>query len=109
MTFGVYQLKQSLSYTKEHLDINGNYIFELYEEKANILHVKINSRHQSQTVHNIWIEFDHRLKLKEGQNPIMNWYCSCKAGARILGMCAHITSVIWYLGVARNNKKLTKH
>ena len=36
----------------------------------------------------------------------MNWYCTCKAGARILGMCAHITSVIWFLGVGRHNNQL---
>jgi hypothetical protein len=106
LTFGIYQLKQALSYTYKHLDENGNYIFELYEEEANILHVKINSRHQSQVVHNIWIEYDHLLKLTEGQNPIMNWYCTCKASARILGMCAHITSVIWFLGVGRHNNQL---
>jgi len=57
-------------------------------------------------IHNIWIEYDHRLKLTEGQNPIMNWYCTCKTGTRILGMCAHITSVIWFLGVGRHNNQL---
>ena len=30
LTLGVYQLKQALPYTKEHLDKDGNYIFELY-------------------------------------------------------------------------------
>jgi len=29
LTFGIYQLKQALSYTYKHLDENGNYIFEL--------------------------------------------------------------------------------
>jgi len=104
LTFGIYQLKQARSYTNEHLDEQGNYMFELYEEEENILHVKLKSRHQSQTVHNIWIQYFPLFKLTEGQSPITDWYCSCKAGARILGMCAHITSVIWFLGVGRHLK-----
>ena len=62
LTFGVYQLKQVLSYTREHLDENGNYVFELYEEEANILHVKLKSRHHSQTIHNKWIQYYALLK-----------------------------------------------
>ena len=70
LTFGIYQLKQARSYTNEHLDEQGNYMFELYEEEENILHVKLKSRHQSQTVHNIWIQYFPLFKLTEGQSPI---------------------------------------
>ena len=41
-------------------------------------------------------------------HPITERYCDCKAGARVFGMCAHITSIIWYLGIGRHNNKLTK-
>ena len=105
---GVYQLKQALSYTKEHLQEDGKYIFELFEQDKNILHVKLKSRFSSQTIHNIWIAYYPLLCLTEGQNPITDWYCSCKAGARIFGMCAHITSVLWYLGIGRHIKTVTK-
>lgn len=104
----MYQLKQALPYTREHLDTDGNYIFELYEEEIDILHVKMRSRHSSQVTHNIWIGYGSNLKLTEGQNPISERYCSCKAGARIFGMCEHITSVIWYLGIAGNDSNHLK-
>jgi hypothetical protein len=38
----------------------------------------------------------------------MNWYCTCKADARVLGMCAQITSVIWFLDVGRQLKNPRK-
>ena len=31
----------------------------------------------------------------------MSWYCRCKTGARVVGVCAHIAAVLWYLGYAR--------
>lgn len=30
------------------------------------------------------------------------WYCRCKTGARVVGVCAHIAAVLWYLGYARH-------
>ena len=32
---------------------------------------------------------------------LLGWYCTCKAGARVVGCCAHIASVVWYLGWKR--------
>lgn len=101
LTMGVYQLKQALPYTIEHINADGQYLFELFEEELDILHVKIKSRYSSQLVHNIWLSYNPTAKLTEGQTPIKEWYCDCKAGSRIFGMCAHITSLIWYLGIGR--------
>ena len=36
LTFGVYRLKQARSYTGEHLDEKGNYIFEMFKEETNV-------------------------------------------------------------------------
>ena len=57
-------------------------------------------------IHDAWIEYNQNLRLTERQNPFLNWYCTCKAGARVFGMCAHITSVLWFVGYARNNPEL---
>jgi hypothetical protein len=103
LTCGIYQLKQARSYTNEHLDENGNYIFEIFEEEAFLLRVKIKSRFRSQTIHGTWIQYS-----KDSENPIKNWYCDCQSGARTLGACAHVTSVLWYLGIARHDEKLLK-
>jgi len=95
LTFGIYQINQAKNYTAEHLDENGNYLFEVFDcsENESIIHVKIRSRFTSQTIHDCWIKYDPNLSSKEGQSPISNWYCMCKCGARVFGMCAHITSV----------------
>ncbi len=110
LTFGIYQPYQAISYTYEHLDKNGNYEFEFFEysDFENVLHVKIRSRHSNQLVHDLWIKYDYELTLQNGQSPISNCYCTCKCGKRIFGMCAHITSVIWFLGVARHDKNKMK-
>lgn len=73
-------------YTREHLDSNGYYFHELYQVEKDILHVKIG--------YNVGIGHSPDFKLTEGQNPISDWYCDCKAGARFFGMCAHITSIM---------------
>jgi hypothetical protein len=104
---GVYQLKQAKSYTAEHLDENGNYLFEIYEEEQeSIIHVKLRSRFSSQTIHDLWIKYDSKLTLQEGQQPIISKYCTCQQGARTFGICAHVTSVLWFLGIARFDEKL---
>ena len=105
-TLGVYQFNQAESYTREHLDSNGDYLHELYQVEIDILHVKIGSRFTKGAHHNVWIGYGPDLKLTEGQNPISDWYCDCKAGARVFGMCAHITSIIWFLGIGRHQKTL---
>jgi hypothetical protein len=101
-------MKQALSYTAEHLDSEGTYIFELFAEEINIIHVKLRSRHFGSVVHDIWIKYDSSLKLSRSQDPVRNWYCTCKSGARVFGLCAHVTSILWFLGVAIHDSNLTK-
>ena len=103
LTFGVYQLKQSKSYTQEHLNDNGEYEFEFIDYDEGIIRVKINSRHKSQTIYNTFIKYNKSLN-----SPIDGWYCDCRAGARVAGCCAHVASIIWFLGVGLYDKKLLK-
>lgn len=94
MTF--FQIKQSISYTEEHLDPDGMYDMQVCKFNERILQIKIQSRHVSSKIHKIWIEYDG------AEGTIEGWYCTCKAGARTLGCCAHIALVIWYLGYYRH-------
>jgi hypothetical protein len=103
-TFGIYQLKQAKSYTVEHLASHEDYTVELLENEKNLIRVKIPSRHKSQKIYNIFIRFSLRSK----QKPIEGWYCDCVAGARNVGSCSHVASVLWYLGVARNDQTKLK-
>lgn len=43
------------------------------------------------------------LDLKR-EHAVTSWYCCCKSGARVVGTCAHIASVIWYLSFARHSR-----
>jgi hypothetical protein len=95
LTLGIYQLKQARSYTQEHLSDTGSYNVFLHKQNADVLRVKIQSRHVASKVHNLWISYDH--------SDITGWYCQCRAGARVIGCCAHISSVVWYLSHARHN------
>ncbi|GFU21941.1 uncharacterized protein TNCV_3284091 [Trichonephila clavipes] len=43
-----------------------------------------------------------------GHNPNIEMYCQCKVGARLVGCCAHVASVFWYLRYWRHNHTQTK-
>lgn len=45
-------------------------------------------------------------KAAEDNDPILGYYCTCKAGARTLGCCAHVASVLWFLGWARHQQNI---
>lgn len=103
LTLGVYQIKQAKSYSKDHLNEDGDYEFEMIKLDSSIIKVKMNSRHASQTIYSVFIEYDKSDK----KDPIKSWYCDCKVGARTVGCCSHIASVIWYFGLEVYEKKLS--
>lgn len=65
------------------------------------------SRFRNNTIHQQWIAYitgdDND---DEEENPIMGYYCTCRTGARTLGTCAHIVSILWYLGFARHQQQV---
>ena len=67
-----------------------------HKEYDGVLKEQIRSCHTSNKTYNLWIEY------AQGLNPITWWYCGCRSGARTLGCCAHVASVLWYLGYYRN-------
>ncbi|KAK3107904.1 hypothetical protein FSP39_024854 [Pinctada imbricata] len=97
ITVGVYQLKLAKSYTVEHLNDDGDYMITINDDISDILRVRIQSRHMTSKTYMLWIEYNHIC--------IKSWYCQCKAGARVVGACAHISSVLWYLCFARHNSE----
>ncbi|XP_062568569.1 uncharacterized protein LOC134230745 [Saccostrea cucullata] len=92
LTLGVYQIKLAKFYTQEHVNQDG---FEIWVDqfKPGLLAAKIQSRHISSKCYLCWIKFEDGV--------VTSWYCRCKSGARVVGTCAHIASVIWYLSFAR--------
>ena len=100
LTLGTYELKQARCYTLEHLSENGDYKIEIHPEAEDLLRVRIQSRHSGFKRYFLWIQ----LSPDDETDPVQSWYCQCKAGARTLGCCAHVASVIWYLGFARHEE-----
>ena len=41
----------------------------------------------------LWLQFN--------LSEITAWYCKCRAGARVVGVCAHVAAIVWYLSYAR--------
>ncbi|CAF3713984.1 unnamed protein product [Rotaria socialis] len=94
LTLGTYQLIQAKSYTVEHLSVDGKYVVKVAKDRTDLIKAKIQSRHKSSVAYDVWIRYSSRT--------ILGWYCTCRAGARIVGCCAHCASIIWYLSFARH-------
>lgn len=94
LTLGIYQIKQAKSYTREHFDSEGEYQIFLHKIEDGLLHIKLQSRHTSAKKYDLWIQYNDM--------NIIGWYCKCKAGARVVGMCSHIASVVWFLSNGRH-------
>lgn len=106
LALGTYQLKLVKSYCSEHLQ-NGMYTIEIYreaaledlpdfgiDEDAWLLRGRIQSRHVRARKYYCY--------LLVRNNDIIQRYCTCLTGRRTVGTCAHIVSIIWYLGHARH-------
>jgi hypothetical protein len=98
-TCGVYQIKQTSAYAKAHLyDNNGQFEFQLSISDDDILRCRLHSKHSSTTLYFLCIHFDKF----DNSDPIKDHYCQCKSGARNLGCCSHVATVLWYMGYARH-------
>jgi len=93
LTMGIYQLKQARSYTAEHTHDGGTYDFFIHRQSPTLLRVQIQSRHTQSRLYNLWLEYS--------STAVLQWYCQCKVGARVVGCCAHVAAVIWYLSYAQ--------
>ncbi|XP_033725211.1 uncharacterized protein LOC117315175 [Pecten maximus] len=98
LTLGVYQLKLARAYTQEHMSDTGGYDVCVCKVDANLISAKIQSRHINSKTYQLWVFFD--------ECTVQGWYCKCRAGARVVGTCSHVASVVWYLGFARHLDKI---
>ena len=83
-------------------------LFQLdtYRDNLGIIRVRIFSRFHNATKHQLWIAYigpedAENEEIVEAENPVLGYYFTCKSGARTLGTCAHVASVLWFLGYAR--------
>ncbi|GFR33705.1 uncharacterized protein TNCT_104251 [Trichonephila clavata] len=83
-------------------DINVSAVSFFWESFYGFLYNGLRSRHTNPKAYNIWI------RTGIGHNLNLEWYCQCKVGARVFGCCAHVASVLRYLGYWRHSHTQTK-
>jgi hypothetical protein len=98
ITLGTYQTSLATRYIRQHLSASSDYKVYIHKERNDLLRAKIQSRFRNAVSHQLWIKFQPN---SEGFKSIVAYYCKCKIGQRTVGCCAHVTSVIYYLGYCR--------
>ncbi len=73
------------------------FVIELCSKHKDLFRVRFASRHSNSKKYVATVQFDN----DDDDEPIKGWFCTCSAGARVIGCCAHITALIWHLGVSR--------
>lgn len=91
LTIGTYQLKLSTSYIQEHIENDS--VIQFHEDDEQLLRIRIQSRHISSKKYTLWIKYNDVC--------VESWYCLCRCGARVVGMCSHVSAILWYLGKAK--------
>ena len=97
VTCGIYQLKISPGYIHEHLQ--GETDIYVHKDDKGLIRVRLQSRHISSKQYTLWIRYT--------SSEVTGWYCKCKVGARVVGMCAHCAAVVWYLSYAKHRFLIT--
>ncbi|CAF3381748.1 unnamed protein product [Rotaria socialis] len=97
LTLGVYQLKQARAYIAEHMSTDGAYSVKITNQRSDLLRAQVQSRHKANVKYDVYIQYDSK--------NITGWYCTCPNGSRVVGCCAHIASIIYYLSFGRYNPK----
>lgn len=97
ITVGTYQLKLAPSYIQDTTQREGiDLQIDLTLEQRSIIRLRIYSRHRNATKYQLWIQYSNI------GDPITGYYCTCKSGARTIGTCSHVASVLWFLGYSRH-------
>ncbi|CAF1131941.1 unnamed protein product, partial [Brachionus calyciflorus] len=74
-----------------------------------VLFIRIQSRHTGSLIYKVYVSYQNQLTDNlNNQSSINGWYCTCKNGARTVGCCSHVSSIIYFLGYARFLDKIPK-
>lgn len=107
---GTYQIKQARSYYGEHIRQNGTFRVEVdtnldrFPSNKLLLRGKIRSRHISNRQYFTYILLN--LNGEDWCQRIEEYYCTCIIGKRTVGSCAHVMTIVWYLGWARHQDSI---
>ncbi|KMQ87335.1 hypothetical protein RF55_13409 [Lasius niger] len=115
LTIGVYQVKLALSYIQDkQRDEDEELHIEMLRDRNRLpepgfLRARVFSRFRNAAKHQLWIAYQSTNEDEndqENEDPIQDYYCTCKSGARTVGTCAHIASIIWFMGYARHQPNI---
>lgn len=125
IAFGSYQIEQAKQYAYNHKIQNNEsfraFVFNKDQIKSlleKITHVSeepmlimcvFSSRFMGSKQYKAFVLVDMKSK---GQKAIIEYHCECKVGARTVGSCSHVMTILFYLGYAQFNggvKPKAKH
>lgn len=111
---GTYQIRMVRSYYQKHIQVTGDFAFEIAKESTNIdfskyeipvlasdaqlLQIRVQSRHKRSLQYFTFVLIDSS---KSELHAIVRHTCGCKVGLRVVGCCSHIATILWYFGYAR--------
>lgn len=108
---GTYQIRQARSYYGEHIRFHGSYRIEICRDTQDfsqynlrgsgdrtLIRGKIKSRHISRKQYYVYVLIENNVS---GRGGIVEYCCNCLVGRRTIGCCAHVMTLVWYLGWAR--------
>ncbi|CAM4830480.1 unnamed protein product [Rotaria magnacalcarata] len=96
LCFGSYQVKQTMPYIQEHLTPSPLYedelefIVELSSKNDYLVRARFSSRHSNNKNYIAVIQYN----IRNTEQPINGWYCTCTTGRRDVGYCAHVAALI---------------
>lgn len=83
--------------------VDNNHIPEIGSGETSLIKGKIKSRHISRRMYYVYILISNGVNGREG---IKEYCCNCIVGRRTVGCCAHVMTLVWYLGWARHENNI---
>ena len=77
--------------------------YRLEVERPLFLRIKLQSRFSRHKIYQAYLLCDTN---KSGTDSIIGFCCQCLQGLRTVSPCAHVSSVIWFLGFGRNQEQI---
>ena len=120
LTVEVYEVKLAPSYVQVKLQRDDEeFHIEMLRgdngvPQPGFIKIRVFFRFRNASKYQLWITYrpngeddmDYGMADDEELTPIEGYYCTCRSGARTLGTCVHIRSVLWFLGYARHQERI---
>lgn len=119
LTVGIYQINLAPSYIQDKLQRENQEELQIEMlrdvdamPEPGFMRVRIFSRFRNATKYQLWIAYQPHdaenevVDIHGEEEVILGYYCTCKSGTRTLGTCAHVASVLWYVGYAQHQQNI---